>query len=139
MSDPSNTRFAEVTWTTRRLAFDGGAPGGPTIRLDGDGVEGPSPVVTLLLAAASCSGADVVSILEKMRVGLRACRVEARAERQPDHPKRILTLHLRFVLRGDALDEAKARRAVDLSLERYCSVIHSLARDIAVSYELDLG
>ena len=36
------------------------------------------------------------------------------------------------------LDEAKARRAIDLSIEKYCSVIHSLKSDIPITYQLEL-
>ena len=54
-------------------------------------------------------------------------------------PRRYTALRLRFRVRGEALAEAKVRRAIDLSLEKYCSVMHSLAPDIRVSYELDLA
>jgi putative redox protein len=107
--------------------------------LDADGVEGPSPVVALLAAAGACTGADVVDILRKMRVELRTCRIEVAGERRADHPRRVVRLRFRYVLRGEGLDETKARRAVDLSLQKYCSVVHSLAPDVAIEYELDLG
>jgi len=134
----SNLRHVTLNWTGG-LIFEGGVPGEPAIRLDGDGAAGPSPVVTLLLAAASCSGADVVSILEKSRAGLVTCRIEATGTRREDHPRRLTAIHLVFHLAGTAVDEAKARRAIDLSLEKYCSVIHSLARDIVLTHELVLG
>jgi putative redox protein len=137
MSD--NLRYATLEWTGSGLAFEGGAPGGPAIRLDGDGVTAPSPVVALLLAAGACSGADVVSILEKMRAGLRRCRIDVTGTRKEEHPKRYTAIHFVFQLAGESLDETRARRAIDLSLEKYCSVIHSLARDIVVDYELVLG
>ena len=134
----SNLRHATMTWT-HGLTFEGGAPGGPVIRLDGDGGEGPSPVVALLLAAAACTGSDIVSILEKSRAGLTSCRIEMTGTRREDHPRRFVGIHMVFRLAGTALDEAKARRAVDLSLEKYCSVVHSLAPDIALTHELALG
>ncbi|HXG44930.1 MAG TPA: OsmC family protein [Gemmatimonadales bacterium] len=139
MIAPERIRTAVVTWTGAGLRFEAAAPGGPAIRLDGDGVEGPSPVVTLLAAAGACTGADVVDILRKMRVELRSCRIEVAGERRPDHPRRVVRLRFRFTLRGEGLDEARARRAVDLSLQKYCSVVHSLAPDIPIEYELDLG
>lgn len=126
-----------MTWT-HGMVFEGGAPGGPTIRLDGDAVEAPSPVVALLLAAASCTGSDIVSILEKSRAGLTHCRIEVTGTRREEHPRRYVAIHLVFRLAGTALDETKARRAIDLSLEKYCSVMHSLAPDIAVTHELAL-
>lgn len=134
----SNLRHATLTWD-HGMVFDGAAPGGPAIRLDGDGAEGPSPVVALLLAAAACTGSDIVSILEKSRAGLTDCRIEMRGTRRADHPRRFVAIHMTVHLAGTALDETKARRAIDLSLEKYCSVVHSLAKDIAITHELVLG
>jgi len=134
----SNLRHASVNWTSG-LIFEGSAPGGPAIRMDGDGVAAPSPVVTLLLAAASCSGADIVSILEKSRAGLTSCRIEMTGTRQEAHPRRFIAIHMVIHLAGTALDEAKARHAIRLSLEKYCSVVHSLAPDIALTHDLVLG
>jgi putative redox protein len=134
----SNQRHATLNWTSG-LVFQGGAPGGPVITIDGDSSSGPGPVVALLLALGGCTGADVVSILDKMRAGLTACRIEVRGTRREEHPKRYTALHLDFHLAGAALDEAKAARAIDLSLQKYCSVLHSLAPDIAVTHALHLG
>jgi putative redox protein len=132
------TKRATLTWRGG-LEFTGGAPGGPETRVDGDNVTAPGPMLTLLLAAAGCSGADVVSILGKMRVGLRECRVTVSGERRPDDPRRYVAIHLDYHLAGDGLDETKARRAIDLSLQKYCSVIHSLAADVRVTYGLTLA
>jgi putative redox protein len=134
----SNLRHATITWTGG-LIFEGGAPDGPTIRIDGDDVAGPSPVVTLLVAAASCTGADVVSILEKSRAGLARFRIEVTGTRREDHPRRFTAIHFVFHLAGASVDEVKARRAIDLSLEKYCSVIHTLAPDIVITHDLALG
>jgi putative redox protein len=134
----SNLRYANLDWI-EGMTFEGGARDGPRIRIDGDSVNGPSPVVTLLLAAAGCTGSDIVSILEKSRAGLTSCRIEVTGTRREDHPRRFTAIHMIFHLTGSALDETKARRAIDLSLEKYCSVVHSLAPDIAVTSELVLG
>ncbi|MGQ0702799.1 MAG: OsmC family protein [Gemmatimonadales bacterium] len=139
MSDEKNLRYAEVEWAGG-LRFRGGAPGGPSVVIDADrGQQGPGPMVTLLLAAAACSGADIVSILEKMQVSLREFTIRVTGRRAPDHPRRYLTIHFAYRFRGEDLDEAKARRAIDLSHQKYCSVLQSLNPDLAVSYELDLG
>ena len=94
--------------------------------------------MTLLLAAASCTGADVVLILGKMRAGLERLRIEVTGTRREEDPRRLTALHLVYHLGGTALDETKARRAIDLSVEKYCSVIHSLAPDIAITSALVL-
>lgn len=134
----SNLRHASITWTSG-LAFTGGVPDRPQITLDGDGHAGPSPLISLLLAAASCSASDVVSILEKMRVELRDFRVEITGTRREQDPKRFVALHLIYHLSGTGLDEPKARRAIDLSNDKYCSVMHSLNPDIPITYELRLS
>jgi putative redox protein len=123
----------------RDMVFRGGEPGGPSLVVDGDNALAPGPMLTLLLAAASCSGSDVVTILEKMRVGLRTLRVEVRGTRRDETPRRYTAIRFEFHLGGEALDEPKARRAIDLSLEKYCSVVASLAPDIAISYGLTLA
>jgi len=133
-----NLREASVKWEGG-LRFRGGSAGGPSGLIDAEGQEAPGPMVTLLLAAAACSGADIVGILQKMQVTLHELSAQLTGRRAPDHPKRYLTLHFSYRIRGDGLDEAKARRAVDLSHQKYCSVLHSLNSDIAITYELDLG
>jgi len=136
MTDP-NLRTVTVHWHSG-LRFDGGVEGAPPITVDSDGTDGPGAMATLLVAVAGCSGADVVSILKKMQVELERCDITVTGRRAAEHPKRYLDLQLMFRLAGAGLDEAKARRAIDLSIAKYCSVIHSLNPDIPVSYELAL-
>ena len=121
------------------LRFRGGEPGGLSIIVDGDNTAGPGPMLTLLLAAAACTGSDVVVILQKMRIQLSEFQIEAAGVRRETEPRRYLAIHLTYRIGGSGLDESKARRAIDLSLEKYCSVVHSLAPDIAVTYALSLA
>jgi putative redox protein len=131
------TKRATVTWQ-QGLRFAGSDSDGPAFTVDGDNVVGPGPMLTLLLAAAACSGSDVVLILEKMRVNLRGLRIEVAGTRREEEPRRYVAIHLDYHLGGEGIDRVKARRAIDLSVEKYCSVIHSLAPDIAVTYALSL-
>ena len=133
-----NVRSATITWEGG-MRFRGGTMGGPTSLIDADGKEAPGPMVTLLVAAAGCAGADIVSILQKMQVTLKELSTEVSGRRAPEHPKRYLTLHFKYRMAGDGLDEAKARRAIDLSHQKYCSVLHSLNSDIAITYDISLG
>ena len=119
--------------------FGGGAPGGPIAFLDGDGAAAPSPVVTLLNAAAGCAATDVVIILQKKRVELRKLTIDVAATRREEAPRRVLALHFTWRLTGEGLDETKARHAVELSVEKYCSVMSSLAPDIKVTNEIHVG
>jgi putative redox protein len=137
----SNLRAVRLDWLGQGMRFRavGAAPATPAIELDGDGNSGPSPMITLLMAAAGCTGADVVSILGKMRVALGQLTVEVEGERREEQPRRYTRLHCRYRLSGQDLDPAQAERAVALSLEKYCSVLASLAPDIQVTHEVILA
>ncbi len=135
---PGETKRITLEWE-EALRFRGGEPGGPSVLIDGDNAEGPGPMLTLLLAAAACTGSDVVVVLKKMRVSFSALRIEVSAVRRETEPRRYVSLHLDYSLTGAGIDPAKVRRAIDLSLEKYCSVIHSLASDIAITYALSLA
>ena len=134
----AETKWVRLAWE-RGLVFRGGAPGMPEAVIDGDNVEGPGPMLTLLLAAAACSGSDLVVILEKMRVALRELRIDVSGVRREQEPRRYTEIRFEFRLAGEGLDETRARRAIDLSLEKYCSVVASLASDIKITYGLTLA
>jgi putative redox protein len=131
----------KLTWSGEELRFTGvgTTPATPAIEIDGDGESGPSPMIALLMAAAGCSGADVVVILRKMRVGLREVSIAVEGMRRDEEPQRYVSLRFRFRLAGEGLDRAKADRAVSLSLEKYCSVVSSLAPDISIDYDIELA
>lgn len=105
--------------------------------VDGDGHSGISPVQALAIALAGCMAADVVHILTKARLSLRACRAHLVGERAPQDPHRFLKFEVRFSLAGDIPDD-RVERAIALSRETYCSVWHSLRQDIefATSFEV---
>jgi putative redox protein len=127
-----------VRWTSG-LEFDGVAPGGRAVHVDADSRAGPSPVELLLIAAATCTGADIVSILEKQRVTLRTLDIGVRGQRRDLQPRCLTAVVFQVTLAGAGADEAKARRAIALSLEKYCSVLASLAPQIQVSYDVTLA
>lgn len=132
------TKHLTIAWQDG-LRFEGTIPGGALVRVDGDNETAPGPMLTLLAAAAGCTGADVVSILGKMRVSLESFRIDIAGVRREEEPRRYVGIHLTYHLRAAGLDEVRARRAIDLSLEKYCSVMHSLAADMRVTYDLALG
>jgi putative redox protein len=138
MSDAPNIKRVTLHWLDD-LRFEGGEPGGPQVVIDADNTTAPGPMLQLLLAAGACSGADVVSILHKMQVALESLEISMTGERRPEHPKRYTAIHYAWTIRGVGVDETKARRAIDLSMQKYCSVLHSLNPDIATSYDLTLG
>ena len=137
------TAAVTMRWL-RQLQFEGNGTGGggggrPPILVDGDAKTATSPVELLLLAAATCTASDVVIILQKQRVKLEALEISMRGTRRETEPRRYTAIAFHFAVRGEGADEVKVRRAVDLSLEKYCSVVASLAPDIAISYDVAIA
>jgi putative redox protein len=87
---------------------------------------GPKPTELLLMATGACTGLDVVSLLEKQRVTFSGLDIEVTGERAPDHPKYFTDIEVAYRLKAapDALPHLQ--RAAALSMEKYCSVGHSL-------------
>jgi len=120
------------------LVFLGGAPGGPEVVVDSDGKAGPSPTQTLLLALAGCMGVDVRMILEKSRVPVASLDVDIEGERVETAPRRFHSVRLTYRLKGPAHEhQAKLERAVELSREKYCSVLHTLRPDLSVDVRIE--
>jgi len=134
----SPTAAVTIRWT-EGLQFEGGPAGRPPVLVDGNSRAATSPVELLLVAAATCSAADVVIILQKQRVKLAALEVAVRGTRRETEPRRYTAIALQFTVRGEGVDETKVRRAIDLSLEKYCSVAASLAPDISISYDVTVA
>ena len=133
-------RTAEVTmrWL-RQLQFEGSGVGRSQVLVDGDSTAATSPVELLLLAAATCTAADVVIILQKQRIKLEALDISVRGTRRETEPRRFTAIAFHFAVRGEGADDVRVRRAIDLSLERYCSVVALLAPDIPISYDVSIA
>lgn len=127
----------EVRWD-HGLQFEATGRSGVSSVIDGDGEAGASPVESLLIALASCMGADVVELLNKMRVPFGGLSVKAEGDRRPDPPRRYTAIRLVYRAEGVAEDaHAKLHRAVDLSRATYCSVLHTLQPDLDLSIRID--
>jgi putative redox protein len=99
--------------------------------------EGVKPAELLLMAAASCSGYDVVEILEKQRQPLKDMEVICSGNQMKDPPYSFTDMHLHYILYGE-LDREKVERAIQLSQERYCSVIATLKPSILVTFDYEI-
>lgn len=109
--------------------------GSPEIGGDGKGIR---PMEMMLASLASCSTIDVVLILNKQRQQLDDIKITVEAEKEKmDTYSRYSKIHLHFDLYGKIKD-AKAKQAIDLSLEKYCSVAMALkaTSEITTSYTI---
>jgi|SRR5690606_17327977 len=116
---------------------------GHVVHLDNKGetvAQGASPMELLLMGLAGCSGIDIVMILKKQHLELEDLQMEVEGRRKDDGsiPNTFTNIHVKVFLKGD-IPENKARRAVDLSFETYCSVGKMLQKAAAVSYEVALN
>jgi putative redox protein len=111
---------------------------GPGVLLDGRAAKGPGPMDSLLLALAGCMAVDVQVILERSRVPFTGLAVDVEAERATEHPKRYTRIRLVYTVEGPREEhQAKLQRAVDLSRDTFCSVLHSLRDDIEIDIEIN--
>jgi putative redox protein len=108
------------------------------INLDGNRKNGFSPKALLLSALAACSGIDVVEILQKMRVSFSDLEIDTEADQTDEHPRVFKDINLTFKLKTDAANEEKVRKAIDLSLEKYCGVSAMLKKNSVIDYTIRL-
>lgn len=98
--------------------------------------KGVSPMESVLMAVAGCSGIDIVSILKKQRQIIADFSAEVEGERiQVDEAKPFKNISVKFFLEG-VIDPKKALKAAELSFEKYCSVSKTLEPNVTVSYEV---
>jgi putative redox protein len=100
--------------------------------------QGMRPMQLLLAAAGSCSSIDIISILKKQKQNLEDIQIEVTAEREKDKVPALFTdIHIHFKLKGD-LAEEKVKRAVNLSIDKYCSVLRILEKTAKVSSSYEI-
>jgi putative redox protein len=131
---------AKVTWK-QSLAFECVADSGRPILADSPSADssqqlGPGPVEMVAMSLGACSAMDVISILKKKQQDVTAFEVKVYAERADAHPKVFTHATMQYQVTGHAVDEAAVLRAIELSVEKYCSVHAMLSQvfPIEVTY-----
>lgn len=115
--------------------------GGNVVDIDGSpkiGGEdkGARPMELLIMGLGGCSSMDVLSILTKQRVVVDDYEVNITAERDTDNvPSLFTNIHVEFVFKGQ-VDRAKAERAVNLSMDKYCSVTKILEKSAEITHSI---
>ena len=100
---------------------------------------GPKPKPLLLSSLAGCTGMDVVSVLNKMKMPFDDFKLEVVGEMEEEHPKSYKEIVIRYIFSGKELDREKIEKSVKLSLEKYCGVHAMLGKAAKISYELVLN
>lgn len=106
------------------------------IEIDAQG--GFNPKALLLSGLAGCTGVDIVDILEKMRVPFADLKVEAETEQTTEPPKVFKDIHLHYIITTAEENRDKVKKAIDLSLEKYCGVAAMLRKNSKIDYTLTI-
>jgi len=101
---------------------------------------GVRPMHMLIMGLGGCTAIDVIMILKKQRQEIQDFRIEIEAEREKDkEPALWEKAHIRFLLTGH-IEPGKAERAVELSMQKYCSVAETLRRSgTQLSWEVQVN
>ena len=137
MTKPADKQV-RLEWQGTGLEFRGEGKGRAPISVDSDNTRAPGPMELLLIALAGCTASDIVPVLEKKRLKVDRLAIDVTGQRREEHPQRYVAIQLRYTVVAPGATEAAVRQAIDLSLQKYCSVTHSLNPDIPISYELAL-
>lgn len=110
--------------------------GSPEIGGQGLGVR---PMELVLMAVGSCGSLDLIQILKKQRQEITDFSVSVDGERRDAVPAVFTKIHITFKLWGN-IDPAKAEKAAELAVKKYCSVHDMLAAGgVEISYAVEIN
>ena len=119
------------------MNFKGTNERGQSIQLSGN-KEAVSPMESVLMAAAACSSIDVEMILKKMRQDVESIVVTVDGTRSDAIPAVFTKMHLHYIITGK-IKEDKAIKAVEMSMQQYCSVSLMLAKSVDISHSVEVA
>ena len=121
-------KFRVVSGTGHTAFTDGPAD-------QGGANAGMRPMEMVLLGMGGCTAFDVVQILRKRRHEPELLEVELEAYRAEEIPKVFTRIHLKYRVRGNGIAEREVQRAIELSIDKYCSATRMLSSTAEVTYE----
>lgn len=101
--------------------------------------KGLRPMQLLLAGIGGCSAIDIVSILKKQRQNLEDLQIDIDGTREEGAvPSLFKSIHVHFKLKGE-LDDGKVKKAVDLSMTKYCSVAKTLEKTAKITFDYEIN
>jgi putative redox protein len=125
-----NCNFEAVNADGQTAMIDGP----PSIGGENKGVR---PMEMVLMGLAGCSSMDLLIILEKQRQSPEDIDVTVKGTRVDAVPAVYSDIHMHFDVSGD-VSEKKLQKAVDLSVEKYCSVVKMLEPTVKITHSASL-
>ena len=129
---------AKVTYVNG-MQFIGDSESGHALVMDADPSAGgrntgPKPMELLLISAGGCSGMDIISVLKKKRQDVTGLEIQVKGEKAEDYPMKFTDITLKFIVRGRNISESAVKKAVELSMTKYCSVKATLEGTAKIQY-----
>lgn len=130
-----------TTWK-QNLQFESDNPSGHSVLINtsienGGQNSGLAPKAMMLSSLAGCSGLDVISVLNKMKVTVNDLKIIVTGELTEEHPKYYHSVQVVYQFFGKELPQDKLKKAVDLSVEKYCGVMEMFRKFAEVTIEID--
>lgn len=121
------------------LQFVGEASSNHAIVMDSDtkfggANTGVRPTELLLIGLGGCSGMDVISILKKKKQDIRGLEINVKGQKAEAYPQKFTDITIEFVVKGRNISEEAVKRAVNLSMEKYCSVKATLEGSAKITF-----
>lgn len=133
---------AKIKYTSG-LQFVGEADSGHAIVMDGDEKfggrnTGLRPMELLLIGVGGCSGMDIVSVLKKKKERLTDLEINVSGKKAEEYPQKYTEINIEYIVKGKGLSEEAVKKAVNLSMDKYCSVKATLegSAKITFSYKI---
>jgi putative redox protein len=98
---------------------------------------GARPMQLVLMALGGCTSMDMLSMLAKMREPVKGYKVTVDAERATEHPMVFTKIHIHYILEGN-LKKENVEKAINLSMDKYCSVTHMLNTTATITHSFEI-
>lgn len=124
---------SKVVWKQQDLKFVGVSESGAEVSLGSSSENGEamfSPMELLGVSLAGCTGMDVLSILKKKKQDVTDFEIRVNTKRAEDHPRYWTWVQIEFIVTGRNIDPTAVERAMELSTEKYCSVMHTIDKSV---------
>jgi len=102
----------------------------------GGKAKGPKPKPLMMVALAGCTGMDLISLMNKMRVEYDSLNIIVEGELTEEHPKHYTKMKIIYEIHGKNVDLKKVEKAVSMSQEKYCGVSYSYKKALEIEYEI---
>ena len=124
---------------TGGMQFVASADSGHAVVMDagadsGGSNTGSRPMELLLMAIGGCSGMDIISILRKKKQDVTGLEANVSGKMADDYPHKYTEISIEYVVRGRKVSEEAVKRAVQLSMDKYCSVKATLEGTAKISF-----